>query len=166
MKPTDMITVSIPATTRGQVIVAIGGTTSQPQTSSIDDCGPSSTNSDAPAYVRRPLPVQYNRAHFIEEMLDVAIRDVFSDIINQVVPSSVASFEDLHDHVDANMYGLGVIEPLLDAQDDGALFREAIDEIANPVQEFIHKLLVERRKFLNGIAARRPDANTLSGDEG
>lgn len=67
--------------------------------------------------------------------------EVLSDIRRGVVPTSVSSFADLHDHVDANGYGGAFEEGEWDADGDDAPAVERLYVLWNAVQSEIHSWL-------------------------
>lgn len=54
-------------------------------------------------------------------------KEISADIAEGIIPTSISSFSELHDYVDANEYGLGIITA---SDDEHALFNEASDKIS------------------------------------
>lgn len=83
------------------------------------------------------LPAEW--ANELEERTERAKAEILADIERGIMPADVATFADLHDHVDANEYGGLCEEPfyslIRDEEDDpseaswafGVLLQDAVD---------------------------------------
>lgn len=73
--------------------------------------------------------------------IEQAKREVLRDIAEGVVPVTVGTFAELHDHVDANYYG-GLFD-LADAELAGGAdsTSEALQDFANDVQDAVDRWL-------------------------
>lgn len=107
----------------------------------------------------RHLPTDHDAAAAILR----SQREILDDIADGTVPSSVASFGELHDYVDANMYGGlcdedGPVEWLPEDDDD----LDAALALSNHVQEVVHQWLVAGRP--ERVDLHIPATQILEGD--
>jgi hypothetical protein len=49
--------------------------------------------------------VTLSKERLVRAVYETAWDEIITDMRNKIVPSTVRSFSELHDHVDANMYG-------------------------------------------------------------
>jgi len=71
-----------------------------------------------------------------EQLIERGKREIIEDMKSGVLPTTVSTFEELHDYVDANEYA-GLCEP--------EIFNEVFHtDIPNIVQDALHKWLTER----------------------
>lgn len=62
----------------------------------------------------------YNLDSTVDEMVEVLKAEILEDVKKGIVPNDIESFSELHDFVDANMYGgLGDDEWIANHDDDG-----------------------------------------------
>lgn len=86
----------------------------------------------------------YNLNSTVEEMVEVLKAEILEDVNKGIVPNDIESFSDLHDFVDANMYGdLGDDEWDANHDDDGeptaewCTWMDTISEAQNVVDAWI-----------------------------
>src|SRR5262245_10858605 len=82
------------------------------------------------------------------QCLQKAKNEVILDVLAGIVPATVRSFSELHDHVDANAYGWGFEDGLPDVSSD------AFTAFANGIQDAVHEWLASGglRRALNLVA--------------
>lgn len=87
--------------------------------------------------------------------------EILADVENGVVPASVSCYSELHDYVDANLYGgTEALLEQLDAEapdtDEGhSIALAALCELANPAMETVDAWIRS-----GGITTSRPDRDT------
>lgn len=87
--------------------------------------------------------------------------EILADVENGVVPASVSSFSELHDYVDANLYGgTEALLEQLDAEvpdtDEGhSAALAALCDLANPAMDAVDAWIRS-----GGIITGRPDRDT------
>jgi hypothetical protein len=95
----------------------------------------------------------------IQKRIAKAKRQVLADIRSGLVPEDIASFQGLHDHVDANCYGDLIDSWVHDGDVDGEFAHWAV---ANEVQGAVDKWLLAR--MLRRTAPRRGPTKREVGD--
>ncbi len=102
----------------------------------LNECNPKADFSDRGRVAAGLLPLQVSNG--IDIATWRAIDEVRQDIKSGIVPNTVRSFSELHDHVDANGYGGAFFWPCLPSDGDD-IYQDEFLKFWNAVQNAVHR---------------------------